>query len=228
LLYAGLDKGAKPRLQLMRWGRDGLFYEASGLGRQTSSYFQPVAGRLSSRFGMRRHPILGYRRMHSGIDYAASYGSAIVAVSDGLVSYAGRHGGHGKYVRIEHSGGLGSGYAHMSNIAVSPGSHVRAGQVIGYVGSTGLSTGPHLHFEVYRGSSKIDPMSVRFISRPAVSGAELAEFRSRLNSLKQVPVGEALKNLHRASAPAEQPEREIDRLAQDLNPAGMARLATLR
>jgi murein DD-endopeptidase MepM/ murein hydrolase activator NlpD len=228
LLYAGLETGAKPRLQLLRWGRDGMFYEASGIGRQTSSYFQPVAGRLSSRFGMRRHPILGYRRMHAGIDYAASYGSAIVAVSDGLVSYAGRHGGHGKYVRIEHGGGLGSGYAHMSNIAVSPGTRVRAGQVIGYVGSTGLSTGPHLHFEVYRGGSKIDPMSVRFVSRPSVTGTELAEFRSRLKSLKQVPVGEALKDMRRASAPAVQPNREIDRLAQSVDRTGTVRLAALR
>jgi murein DD-endopeptidase MepM/ murein hydrolase activator NlpD len=214
LLYAGLESGGKPRLQLLRWGKDGQFFEASGVGKQTSRYFQPVAGRMSSRFGMRRHPILGYRRMHSGVDYAASYGSAIVAVSDGVVSYSGRHGGHGKYVRIEHGGGLGSGYAHMSSIAVSSGTHVRAGQVIGYVGSTGLSTGPHLHFEVYRGNSKIDPLSVRFMSRPQVSGQELAEFRSRLQSIRQVPVGKALENMVRQNAPSAQPQREIDRLAQ--------------
>ena len=108
----------------MRWGESGQFFEASGIGKQTGSYFQPVAGRMSSQFGMRRHPILGYMRMHSGIDYAASYGSPIVAVSDGIVSYAGRHGGHGKYVRIEHGGALGSGYAHMSSIAVAQGAPV--------------------------------------------------------------------------------------------------------
>ncbi|MCB2047693.1 MAG: M23 family metallopeptidase [Novosphingobium sp.] len=214
LLYAGLERGGKPRLQLLRWGKDGQFFEASGVGRQTSRYFQPVVGRMSSRFGMRRHPILGYRRMHSGVDYAASYGSAIVAVSDGIVTYSGRHGGHGKYVRIEHGGGLGSGYAHMSSIAVSAGTHVRAGQVIGYVGSTGLSTGPHLHFEVYRGNTKIDPLSVRFMSRPQVSGPELAAFKARLEVMKSVPVGKALENMTRQTAPIGQPQREIDRLAQ--------------
>jgi murein DD-endopeptidase MepM/ murein hydrolase activator NlpD len=226
LLYAGLERGSKPRLQLIRWGRDGQFFEASGVGRQTSSYFQPVSGRLSSRFGMRRHPILGYMRMHGGIDYAAGYGTPIVAVSDGLVSYAGRHGGHGKYVRIEHGGGLGSGYAHMSSIAVDPGSQVRAGQVIGYVGSTGLSTGPHLHFEVYRGSRKIDPMSVRFMARPSVSGEELAEFKARLKALKAVPVGKALANMTHARTAEPAASREIERVAQ--SPAtGAARLARL-
>ncbi len=214
LLYAGLDQGGKPRLQLVRWGNDGQFYEASGIGRQSTTYFQPVSGRMSSSFGLRRHPILGYRRMHSGVDYAARYGSPIVAVSDGVISYAGRHGGHGNYVRVEHGGGLGSGYAHMSRIAVDSGSRVRAGQVIGYVGSTGLSTGPHLHFEVYRGSRKIDPQSVRFLSRPQISGPELASFRARLQSLKAVPVGKALEDIRSPAAAVTEPVREIDRLAQ--------------
>ncbi|MCB2062467.1 MAG: M23 family metallopeptidase [Novosphingobium sp.] len=229
LLYAGLERGGKPRLQLVRWGKDGQFFEASGVGKQTSSYFQPVAGRMSSRFGMRRHPILGYRRMHSGVDYAASYGSAIVAVSDGVVTYSGRHGGHGKYVRIEHGGGLGSGYAHMSSIAVSSGTRVRAGQVIGYVGSTGLSTGPHLHFEVYRGGRKIDPLSVRFLSRPQVSGEELAQFKARLKALRQVPVGKALENMApAAAAPASEPQREIDRLALNAGSGEQVRFGMLR
>ncbi len=219
LLYAGLERGGKPRLQLVRWGNDGQFFEASGVGKQTGRYFQPVAARISSRFGMRRHPILGYMRMHSGVDYAARYGSAIVAVSDGIVSYAGRHGGHGKYVRIEHGGGLGSGYGHMSSIAVDAGSRVRAGQVIGYVGSTGLSTGPHLHFEVYRGSRKIDPQSVQFISRPTVSGEELAKFKARLKALQSVEAGKALENLAPVRAGKTGPDREIERLGQ---PGGTA------
>jgi len=131
-------------------------------------------------------------RVHSGVDYAAGYCTPIVAVSDGLVSYAGRHGGHGKYVRTEHGGGLGSGYAHMSNIAVDAGSWVRAVQVIGYVGSTGLSTGPHLHFEVCRGRRKVVPMSASFVSQPKVSGEELARFKARLKALRAVPAGKAL------------------------------------
>ncbi|MBV1918930.1 MAG: M23 family peptidase, partial [Sphingomonadaceae bacterium] len=92
LLYAGLERGGKSRLQLMRWGDRGQFFEASGVGKQTSRQFRPVPGRMSSRYGLRRHPILGYKRMHSGVDYAARYGTPIVAVSDGTVSYSGRHG----------------------------------------------------------------------------------------------------------------------------------------
>jgi len=228
LLYAGLERGGKPRLQLLRWGNSGQFFEASGVGKQTSSYFRPVAARMSSRFGMRRHPILGYRRMHSGVDYAARYGSAIVAVSDGVVSFAGRHGGYGKYVRVEHGGGLGSGYAHMSRIAVSSGTHVRAGQVIGYVGSTGLSTGPHLHFEVYRGGRKINPLSVRFLSRPQISGRELDEFRARLHAIKAIPVGKALENMAPITVTGAKPQREIDRLAQPAGQEGTARFGALR
>jgi murein DD-endopeptidase MepM/ murein hydrolase activator NlpD len=215
LLYAGLERGGKPQVQLMRWGSNGQMLSASGLGQPVSRYFQPVAGRLSSGFGMRSHPILGYRRMHGGVDYAARHGTPIVAVSDGLVDYAGWHGGHGKYVRLEHGGGLGSGYAHMSDIAVSHGTRVRAGQVIGYVGSTGLSTGPHLHFEVYRGGRKINPLSVRFLSQPQVSGEELTRFRARLESLKAVPIGKALENIAPLrTASLLQPAREIDRIAR--------------
>lgn len=229
LLYAGLERGGKPKLQLVRWGREGRFFEASGIGRQTATHFQPVAGRLSSRFGMRRHPILGYRRMHAGVDYAARHGSPIVAVNDGVVSFAGRNGGHGNFVRVDHGGGLGTGYAHMSRIAVSSGTPVKAGQVIGYVGSTGLSTGAHLHFEVYQGNRKVDPLSVRFVSRPQISGKELAEFRARLQSLKSVPVGKALEDIAAPVQAATQPQREIDRIAQarPVN-AGAARLASLR
>ena len=225
LLYAGLERGGKVRLQLMRWGDRGEFFEASGVGKQKSRYFQPVSGRMTSRYGLRRHPILGYRRMHSGVDYAARYGTPIVAVSDGTVTYSGRHGGHGKYVRIEHGNGLGSGYAHMSRIAVNRGVRVQAGQVIGYVGSTGLSTGPHLHFEVYRGSRKVNPQSVRFVSRPRIDGKELSRFRQRLKSLKAVPAGDALENMVPDTPAEAEPVREIDRIARRAvdAPAGTAR-----
>ncbi len=169
---------------------------------------------MTSRYGMRRHPILGYRRMHSGVDYAASYGTPIYAVSDGVVSFAGRNGGHGKFVKIKHANGLGSGYAHMSRIAVSRGARVKGGQVIGYVGSTGLSTGPHLHFEVYRGSRKVDPLSVRFESRPQISGKELDSFRKRLESLQSVPVGVAFDDMVPTKEVETEPRREIDRLTR--------------
>lgn len=222
LLYAGLSRNGKSRLELLRWGKDGKFYEASGVGRSRTSYVQPVQGRMTSRYGMRRHPILGYRRMHSGVDFGGGYGKPIYAVSDGTVSVAGRNGGYGRYVRIQHPNGLGSGYAHMSRIAVSPGQSVRAGQVIGYIGSTGLSTGPHLHFEVYRGSRKIDPLSVKFVSRPQIDGAELQRFKARLASLKTVPVGAALADMSPQKSGPAQPAREIDRIARHTAPSALA------
>ena len=118
--------------------------------------------------------------MHQGTDYGASYGTPIRAVTDGVVSFAGWHGGHGNMVKLNHANGLGTGYAHMSRIAVAPGTRVNQGQVIGYVGSTGLSTGPHLHFEVYRGGAAVNPASVTFESTPLLAGAELAAFKAKL------------------------------------------------
>ncbi len=196
LLYAGLDRGGKSVTQLLRWGGDGQFFEASGLGSQQQArggMVAPVSGHITSGYGMRYHPILGYTRMHAGIDFGAAWGSPIYAVSDGMVSFAGHHGGHGNYVRLEHGGGLGTGYGHMSRIAVSQGMRVHTGQVIGFVGSTGLSTGPHLHYEVYRGGQTINPQSVQFTIRaPVVDGKELAAFKSKLAQVKAIGTGAAL------------------------------------
>jgi murein DD-endopeptidase MepM/ murein hydrolase activator NlpD len=199
LLFAGLERGGRPLAQLVRWGSDGQFYEASGNGDGAATTgartFAPVNGRMSSGFGMRRHPILGYVRMHAGIDFGAAWGSPIFAVNDGIVSFAGRHGGHGNYVRLEHGGGLGSGYGHMSRIAVAPGTRIRAGQVIGYVGSSGLSTGPHLHFEVYRGGATINPLSVSFTAKVQIDTKQRDALKARLLQLKKIAPGAALKSL---------------------------------
>jgi murein DD-endopeptidase MepM/ murein hydrolase activator NlpD len=212
LLYAGLLRGGKPRKQLMRWGGDGRFYEASGVGEQRSGLLAPVPGRVSSNYGMRRHPILGYRRMHRGLDFKAGQGTPIYAVTDGKVEFAGRNGGHGNFIRLDHGNGLDTGYSHMSRIAVSRGQRVRRGQVIGYVGSTGLSTGPHLHYEMYRGGKTVDPSSVRFVTRAQLTGSELAAFRAQLSTLQQVEPGAALASLEPDPSFAEEPVREIDRI----------------
>jgi murein DD-endopeptidase MepM/ murein hydrolase activator NlpD len=119
----------------------------------------PVSARaLTSGFGMRGHPLLGGRRAHSGIDLAAPTGSPIVATSDGLVSWADWAGGYGIAVAVEHGGGYQTRYAHMSRVNVAPGQQVRKGDVIGYVGSTGMSTGPHLHYEVRVNGQAINPV----------------------------------------------------------------------
>lgn len=192
LLYAGLDRASGKSVQMLKWTTGGRteWFEASGVGQRRGVLGAPVSGgHLSSGFGMRRHPILGYTRMHAGIDFAAPYGSPIYAVTDGTVEYAGWHGGHGRYVKIRHGGGIATGYAHMSRIVAQPGSHVSRGQVIGYVGSTGLSTGPHLHYELYRNGSVVNPLSVSFTASAQLSGRDLSAFRARLADLKRLRIG---------------------------------------
>ncbi|MEE4538204.1 MAG: peptidoglycan DD-metalloendopeptidase family protein [Erythrobacter sp.] len=212
LLYAGIDRAGEPKTQLMRWGKDDQFYEASGVGEQRSGLIAPVPGAISSRYGMRRHPILGYRRMHSGQDYRARHGTPIAAVTDGRVISAGRSGGCGNAVRLRHGGGLDTRYCHMSRMAVRQGQQVRRGQVIGYVGSTGLSTGPHLHYEMYRNGRPIDPASVSYVTRAVLSGTELFDFRQRLSALKEVEPGAALADLEQLPSERSEPVREIEKL----------------
>ena len=213
LLYAGLKRGGKHKMQMLQW--KGRWYEASGVGKTRGAMMAPVTGRISSHFGMRRHPILGYMRLHGGTDFAAVSGTPIYASADGVVNYAGRSGGHGNYVRIDHGKGLATGYSHMSRIAAQNGQRVRQGQIIGYVGSTGLSTGPHLHYEMYRNGAKVNPLSVKFIERAELEGEELVAFRRLLARLTATPLG---LNKPTRSKPVKraEPVREIDLLAKEI------------
>src|SRR5690606_774764 len=111
----------------------------------------PINGaRITSRFGMRHHPILGYSKMHRGVDFGAPTGTPIYAAGDGTVDYAGKKGGYGNYLRIRHNGTYSSAYGHISRCAsgVKSGTKVKQGQIVAYVGSTGQSTGPHLHYGI--------------------------------------------------------------------------------
>ena len=126
----------------------------SGVG-----FMRPSAGSITSGYGMRRHPILGYSRMHTGVDFRAAYGSPVYASHSGTVILAGRMGGYGKAVVISHGGGLSTLYGHNSQLHVSVGQDVERGDVIANAGSTGLSTGPHLHFEVRVNGSPQNPMN---------------------------------------------------------------------
>ena len=214
LVYAGVDRNGTSVIQMLKWavGDSSQWFEASGVGDSKGAFSSPVNGGVTSGFGSRRHPILGYMRMHSGLDFKASYGQPIFAVTDGVVAYAGRKGGYGNFVQLNHAGGLASGYGHMSRIATRPGSRVRRGQIIGYVGSTGLSTGPHLHYELYRNGRAINPMSVKFTQRAQLSGSDLARFRGNLQRLKSVKAGAALTPLQTTPKNDNAPKREIDRL----------------
>lgn len=118
----------------------------------------PADGRVSSRYGLRQHPILGIKRHHNGIDIACGVGTPIKAVLSGVVQKTGWHGGYGRLIKIEHWGeGLESRYAHLSKISVAAGQRVERGDIIGYSGQSGLATGPHLHFELYRDGVLLDP-----------------------------------------------------------------------
>ncbi len=190
LLYIGLDRNGRT-LRMLPWKIGGAtdWYDAAGVGQRRAGMVRPVtASRVSSGFGMRFHPLLGYSRFHKGTDYAAVTGTPIHAVTDGTVQMAGWGGGYGNMVKLAHGRGLGSGYAHMSRILVRSGQTVTQGQIIGYVGSTGLSTGPHLHFEVYRNGVAVSPGSVLFESTSLLSGRELDAFRARLRGILATPV----------------------------------------
>lgn len=131
---------------------------AEGIIRGTGRFIFPANGVITSRFGNRIHPILGYRRFHAGVDFGASYGATIRAADSGQVIFSGWYGGYGRAVIINHGGGITTLYAHASRLLVSEGMTVQQGQAIASVGSSGLSTGPHLHFEVRRNGSPTDPM----------------------------------------------------------------------
>jgi murein DD-endopeptidase MepM/ murein hydrolase activator NlpD len=189
LLYAALRRADAPDVELLKWstgGRTDWFDTEASAAQSSAGLMSPVAGRITSRFGSRRHPILGFARFHSGIDFGAAWGSPIAAAADGVVVGAGWSGGYGRQVRVAHEGGVLTTYSHMSGIAAAPGATVRQGQVIGYVGSTGLSTGPHLHFEVRVNGRAVDPMQVQLQRRQSINGAERQAFNARLKQLTAI------------------------------------------
>ncbi|WP_176793393.1 M23 family metallopeptidase [Rhodospira trueperi] len=164
-------------------GREDYFNEA-GQGIRKPLMRTPIDGaRLSSSFGMRRHPILGYSRMHTGVDFAAPTGTPIYAAGDGVVNFAGRKGGYGNYIRIRHNGEFATAYGHLSRIQVRNGQRVEQGDVIGRVGTTGMSTGPHLHYEIIRNGEKVNPMGVRFQPAIELAGAELQRFQAERRAI---------------------------------------------
>ena len=146
----------------------------------------PIDGaRLSSSFGMRKHPISGYNKLHKGLDFAAPKGTPIFAAGNGVVEYVGRNGGYGKYIRIRHNSSYKTAYAHLNSYkkGLYKGLRVNQGDVIGYVGSTGVSTGPHLHYEVIYQGKQINPKKMNLPSRKILDGEELKNFKVEVNRI---------------------------------------------
>ena len=154
-------------------------YDENGKSIKKALMKTPINGaRLSSSFGMRKHPILGYNKMHRGTDFAAPEGTPIMASGDGVIIKAGWCGGGGNCVKIKHNKTYQTVYAHMknfSNLAI-PGSRVKQGQIIGYVGSTGLSTGPHLHYEVIENGKKINSQLLKLPPGKSLDGSNRKQF----------------------------------------------------
>ena len=134
--------------------------------------------RITSSFGMREHPILGFTRMHAGIDFGAPTGTPVYAAGDGVVEKAGWAGGYGRWLQIKHNNGYETGYGHLSRWAVKQGQHVHQGQVVAYVGSTGLSTGPHLHYEIMVGGQKVNPSKFKAPPSIALAGPAMVAFKA--------------------------------------------------
>ena len=155
------------------------YFNAEGKSATKALMKTPINGaRLSSGFGMRKHPILGYNKKHQGVDFAAPTGTPIMAAGTGHIEFVGNNGGAGKYIRIKHLNGYKTSYSHLSKYASGIKKNVRVtqGQTIGYVGNTGLSTGPHLHYEVIYNGERINPMKMKLPSGKKLEGENLKNF----------------------------------------------------
>ncbi|HEU4358938.1 MAG TPA: M23 family metallopeptidase [Xanthobacteraceae bacterium] len=192
VLFASLTTSGETR-KFFRYqtGDDNLvdYYDESGKSAKKFLVRKPVAdGNVTSGFGGRNHPLLGYDKMHTGVDWASSTGTPVFAAGNGVIDKIGWEGGYGKYIRIRHANGYETAYGHMSAFArnMEAGKKVRQGQVIGYVGSTGLSTGAHLHYEILINGRFVDPMRIKLPRGRVLEGPLLAGFdqeRARLDAM---------------------------------------------
>ena len=167
---------------------DGFFdyFNKEGKNVKKALMKTPLDGaKLSSSYGMRKHPILGYNKMHLGVDFAAPKGTPVFAAGNGVIEFVGRNGGYGKYIRIRHNNSYKTAYAHLNGFqkGISRGVRVNQGQIIGYVGSTGRSTGPHLHYEVIYQNKKINPMKMKLPSGKKLKNEELKNFKKEIKNI---------------------------------------------
>jgi murein DD-endopeptidase MepM/ murein hydrolase activator NlpD len=194
LLYTAMTVGGDTRrFYRFRTPDDAVdYYDEHGNSAKKFLMRNPVkGGRYTSGFGNRRHPLLRRTRMHTGVDWAAPSGTPILAAGDGTIEIAERHGGYGNYIRLRHANGFATAYGHMTRFAPGskPGASVKQGQIIGFVGSTGRSTGPHCHFEVLVNNKFVNPMTIAVPRGLQLTGRELAAFqkeRRRIEALMQL------------------------------------------
>jgi murein DD-endopeptidase MepM/ murein hydrolase activator NlpD len=186
VLYVGVQGGEKPLECFVFQQSDGQFACVTGSDEVHSlsaanGMVTPVAGVMTSTFGPRKHPILGTVRIHKGVDWAAPVGTPVAAAYDGVIVYQGDGAGYGNVVRIQHEGGRETRYAHLSKFATAgAGTRVKAGDVIGYVGTTGLSTGPHLHFELYQAGAAVDPLGTVTVVAAEVGDSAVETLTDRI------------------------------------------------
>lgn len=204
LLYTAVTTGGETRKFYRFRSADGVtdFYDENGNNSKKFLTRRPVRGddvRLVSGYGMRLHPLLGVKRMHTGVDWATPTGTPILAAGNGVVEEVGYKGGYGNYIRIRHANGYQTAYGHISRFApgLEPGVKIRQNQVIAFVGCTGLCEGPHVHFEILINNQFVDPLSIQVPNERQLSGDDLAEFqkeRLRIDELKgRAPVATASK-----------------------------------
>ena len=189
ILYASLGLQSLGSLKLYRFESDNgkiEHFDENGKSAKKLLMKTPIDGaRLSSGFGMRKHPIRGYMKKHQGVDFAAPKGTPIYAAGDGVIEMKQRYKGYGKYIRIRHANGYKTAYGHMSKFNKTPGGRVKQGKIIGYVGSTGNSTGPHLHYEVLKNNIRINPQKLKLPSGRKLKGKELQRFIETKNSINR-------------------------------------------
>jgi murein DD-endopeptidase MepM/ murein hydrolase activator NlpD len=194
VLAAEYEGAAVGRKRLFRYTTpDGhtSYFDEGGQSARRGFLKSPLKfANITSKFGNRRHPVLGYNRLHRGVDYGAPSGTPVWSVGDGQVRHAGWHGGCGKTVIVRHRNSLETVYCHLSGIAVSTGKPVSQKQVIGWVGSTGMSTGPHLHFEVKRGGTHVNPLQLKLPPEAPIPDKWLADFREKTAPLREGLAGE--------------------------------------
>lgn len=185
IAYAAMNVGGQPlKLYAFEHPDGGVeYYNEKGEGIRKALMRTPVNGaRLTSSFGQRKHPILGYSLMHRGVDFGATTGTPVMAAGDGVIEKAGPNGAYGNYIRVRHNGDFSTAYAHLSRFGagVAGGKRVRQGQIIGYVGATGRVTGPHLHFEILRNNAQVNPITVKLQGAQKLDGKTLAQFKTTL------------------------------------------------